>query len=81
MLTGIECAGKPFPSFLMLLINKRKVLIMGYIGHSALRTYVWGERAFTDEATEDEVRKMQTIVKEAVDAGAIGFSTSGRPII
>jgi N-acyl-D-aspartate/D-glutamate deacylase len=48
----------------------------GYIGHSALRTYVMGERAFSDAASEDDVRKMQHLVKEAVQAGAIGFSTS-----
>ena len=48
----------------------------GYIGHSALRTYTMGERAFEQEASEDEVKHMQALVKEAMHAGAIGFSTS-----
>ena len=80
MLTGIEWRWETFPEFLDAVDQQAKgINYAGYIGHSALRTYVMGERAFTDEATEDEVRKMQTIVKEAVDAGAIGFSTSRTP--
>ena len=30
----------------------------GYMGHCALRTYVMGQRAFTDEATEDDLKAM-----------------------
>ncbi len=42
----------------------------GYMGHCALRTYVMGQRAFTDEAREDDLARMVHLVKEAVDAGA-----------
>ena len=35
-----------------------------------------GERAFSEEAGEDDTRRMQALVKEAIHAGAIGFSTS-----
>ena len=35
-----------------------------------------GERAFTDQATEADVKMMCHVVKEAVQAGAMGFSTS-----
>ncbi len=77
MLEGIEWSWESFPEFLDAVDNLPKgINYAGYIGHSALRTYVMGERAFTDEATEDDVRGMQNIVKEAVNAGAIGFSTS-----
>src|SRR5262249_9817995 len=48
----------------------------GYIGHSALRTYVMGERAFSEAATEGDLKRMCQVVQEAVRAGAIGFSTS-----
>ena len=47
----------------------------GYIGHSALRTYVMGERAFSEQATESDLLKMKKVQK-ALLAGAIGFSTS-----
>jgi N-acyl-D-aspartate/D-glutamate deacylase len=46
------------------------------IGHSALRTWAMGERAFTDKASEDEVRLMEAEVRAAIRAGAIGFTTS-----
>ena len=45
-------------------------------GHSALRASVMGGRAFTDRATDDEVRRMRRAVQEAISAGAMGFSTS-----
>jgi N-acyl-D-aspartate/D-glutamate deacylase len=51
----------------------------GYIGHSALRTYVMGERAFESAATEDDVLAMRREVESALRAGAIGFSTSRSP--
>jgi len=46
------------------------------IGHSALRTWAMGERAFTEKATEDELRLMEGEVRAAIQAGAIGFTTS-----
>jgi N-acyl-D-amino-acid deacylase len=48
----------------------------GYIGHSALRDFVMGERAFTDKATDNEIATMRSEIKAALRAGAIGFSTS-----
>ena len=77
MLAGIDWTWESFPEFLDAVDNLPKgINYAGYIGHSALRTYVMGERAFTDEATEDDVKAMQALVKEAMGAGAIGFSTS-----
>jgi N-acyl-D-aspartate/D-glutamate deacylase len=46
------------------------------IGHSALRTYVMGERAFTETATADDVEAMERELMDALRAGAAGFSTS-----
>ncbi|MCB1748381.1 MAG: amidohydrolase family protein [Gammaproteobacteria bacterium] len=48
----------------------------GYIGHSPLRTFVMGERAFTEQASADDLARMCHEVQDAVRAGAIGFSTS-----
>ena len=48
----------------------------GYMGHCALRTYVMGQRAFTDAASEDDLARMVHLVKEAMAAGAHGFSTT-----
>ena len=45
-------------------------------GHSALRTHVMGERAFTDPATEQDLAQMKQAVRDAIQAGAMGFTTS-----
>ena len=77
MLEGIDWRWETFPEFLDVIDELPKgINYAGYIGHSALRTYVMGERAFSDAASEDDVRNMQQLVKQAVQAGAIGFSTS-----
>jgi N-acyl-D-aspartate/D-glutamate deacylase len=60
-----------------------------YVGHSALRTYTMGERAFSDEATPEDLAAMKRELRAAIKAGAAGFSTSrtsahqtpdGRPV-
>jgi len=48
----------------------------GYVGHSALRTYVMGERAFEEEATADDLVAMKRELASGVEAGAMGFTTS-----
>jgi N-acyl-D-amino-acid deacylase len=77
MLTGIDWQWETFPEFMDAVDRQPKgINYATYIGHSALRTYVMGERAFTDSATDDDVTKMSTLARQAVEAGAIGFSTS-----
>ena len=46
------------------------------IGHSALRTWVMGERAFTEDATDDDLEAMRRELRSALECGAIGFTTS-----
>ena len=77
MLAGIDWTWETFPEFLDTIDALPKgINYAGYIGHSALRTYVMGERAFTEPPTPDELETMCRLAKEAVTAGAIGFSTS-----
>ena len=77
MLAGIDWRWESFPEFLDAVEALPKgINYAGYIGHSALRTYVMGERAFSEAATEDDQKAMEGLVQEAVRAGAIGFSTS-----
>ncbi len=47
-----------------------------YVGHSALRTFVMGERAFEEEAGADDLAAMLAELGRGLDAGAMGFSTS-----
>ena len=46
------------------------------IGHSALRTWAMGERAFTDAATPEDLAAMERELGDALAAGAVGFTTS-----
>ncbi|MBI3992941.1 MAG: amidohydrolase family protein [Candidatus Lambdaproteobacteria bacterium] len=46
------------------------------LGHTPLRLYVMGEEATEREATDEEIRRMRALVREALEAGAIGFATS-----
>ena len=50
-----------------------------YIGHSNLRRWVMGEDATSREATADEVAEMRRMVREAMEAGASGLSSSAAP--
>jgi N-acyl-D-amino-acid deacylase len=46
------------------------------IGHSALRTFAMGERAFEEPATTDDLGVMERELRDALRAGAYGFTTS-----
>jgi N-acyl-D-aspartate/D-glutamate deacylase len=48
----------------------------GYVGHSALRTYAMGERAFSEPATAADLAVMKRELADALAAGAVGFTTS-----
>jgi N-acyl-D-aspartate/D-glutamate deacylase len=80
MEAGIEWTWTTFPEFLDTLDRLPKgINYSGYIGHSALRTYVMGERAFDQPATEDDLRAMERELRDAIRAGAMGFTTSRSP--
>jgi N-acyl-D-aspartate/D-glutamate deacylase len=77
MLAGIDWTWETFPEYLANVDRLPKAINYGaYLGHSALRMYVMGKRALTEKATEDDLTRMVAAVKEAVRAGAMGFSSS-----
>ena len=77
MAAGIDWTWETFPEYLATVERLPKAINYGmYIGHSALRMYAMGKRAFTEKATEDEMVSMADLVKEALRAGAMGFSSS-----
>jgi N-acyl-D-aspartate/D-glutamate deacylase len=80
MEAGIDWRWTTFPEFLDCLEALPKgINYAGYLGHSALRTFVMGERAFAEPATEDDLRAMEREVRDAIRAGAIGVTTSRSP--
>ena len=46
------------------------------IGHSALRIWAMGERAYDGHATADDLRAMERELRAALEAGAVGLTTS-----
>jgi N-acyl-D-amino-acid deacylase len=75
---GINWQWESFPEYLDALEKMPRALDVGaQIPHSALRTYVMGERGVThDEATQADIKEMIRLVDEGMRAGALGFSTS-----
>ena len=76
---GIEWGEwETFPEYIDYLGTKQYTLDVGtQIPHSAVRNYVMGERALRHEdATSDDLEAMSKIVREGLNAGALGFSTS-----
>jgi N-acyl-D-amino-acid deacylase len=75
---GIRWSWESFPEYLDALERMPRALDVGaQIPHGALRAYVMGERGARNEpATSDDVARMADLVREAMAAGAFGFSTS-----
>ncbi len=78
MTEGLPWDWETFPEYLDRLdAGKRDIDVAAYLPHSPLRVYAMGERGARQEAaTEDDLAKMRTLTKEAMEAGAIGFATS-----
>ncbi len=75
---GLEWTWESFPEYLDAIESKpRDVDVCALLPHSAVRVNVMGDRAVAFEpATPEDVAKMRAITKEAVEAGAVGVSTS-----
>src|SRR5579862_1048425 len=77
MEAGIKWAWETFPQYFDAVERTPKgINYAAYMGHSALRTYVMGERAFDSEANAEDLASMKREMRAAVRAGAIGFTTS-----
>src|SRR5579863_1567543 len=77
MEAGIKWSWETYPEYLDAVERTPKgINYAAYIGHSALRTYVMGERAFSREANAEDLDLMKREVRSAIRAGAIGFTTS-----
>jgi len=74
---GLTWDFETFPEYLDSVRRRGTMLnFTAYVGHSALRLYVMGDSAYERGATSDEIDQMCVIVREGIEAGAAGFSTS-----
>ena len=76
---GIEWEWEGFPEYLDAIEkNPHAIDIVAQLPHGALRAYVMGERGadHTERPTPEEVETMGRLAREAIAAGAVGFTTS-----
>jgi len=76
---GVTWDWESFPEYLDSIGKKNYAIDVGaMIGHGPIRSYVMGYDRCQgkEEATDIEIEKMAEITKEAIEAGALGFSTS-----
>ncbi len=75
---GIRWGWETFPEFLDFLDEQELAIDVGtQVPHGAVRGYVMGERGAKNEpATADDIAGMAHIVREGIEAGALGVSTS-----
>lgn len=75
---GIVWDWETFPEFLDALEKHQHVMDIGtQVPHGAVRGYVMGDRGAKNEpATPEDISAMAAIVKEGLEAGALGFSSS-----
>ncbi|GCD98959.1 N-acyl-D-amino-acid deacylase family protein [Embleya hyalina] len=75
---GMTWGWETFPEYLDVLERRTFAADIGVqIAHGAVRAYAMGERGARNEpATAEDIAAMAAIVTEAIEAGALGFSTS-----
>ncbi len=78
MTEGIPWNWETFPEYLdALQAREFDVDVAAQLPHSALRVYVMGERAASQEPpTAQDIARMRELTTEAIRAGALGVSTS-----
>lgn len=73
---GVTFRGGSLGDFLNGLEGRVGVNVGANVGHCAVRRYVMGDEASERTATDDEVAAMQSLVRDALSDGAIGFTSS-----
>jgi N-acyl-D-amino-acid deacylase len=78
IMDGLDWGWETYGDYLRVLGGRSLgVNVGGMVGHAALRYYVMGSRSLEDApATAEDIKAMSEVLAEAIDAGALGFSTS-----
>src|SRR6476660_3508594 len=76
VLRTVEFDWETIPQYIEKLDRNLGVNVGNLIGHTAVRYYVMGDECQKRTATDAEITAMQDIVRDAMRAGALGFSVS-----
>ena len=85
--TAFEWTWEDFAGYREALEKDLSINVAPLVGHSVIRLWVMGPAAQERAATDAEIRAMQDLLRECLEAGAVGLSTSfvdvdenGRPV-
>jgi len=73
---GVPWNWETFPQYMDALDQKLGVNVGALMGHTAIRLYAMGEASQERAANEDELELMRVVVKQGIEAGALGLSLS-----
>ena len=73
---GVPWNWETFADYLDALEGKVGVNAAFLVGHCALRRYVMGPDSVGNEASADQIAEMRQVLKESIEAGGLGFSTT-----
>jgi N-acyl-D-aspartate/D-glutamate deacylase len=76
---GVEWKWTSTAEYLSTLGTRLGINAAALIGHIAVRHYVMGEDAVERQATVEEIARMKQLVRQGMEAGAVGFSTNQNP--
>lgn len=73
---GVEWNWETFEEFVARIRQDLTINVAPLVGHSVLRLWVMGNESMYRTATDAEISQIQALLRECLDAGAIGLSTS-----
>ena len=76
---GVKWSWETIPEYLDSLDERLGLNVASLIGHSAVRRYVMGDASQERHARDDEIAAMKAIVREGIEAGAVGVSFERNP--
>src|SRR5258708_17031446 len=76
VLRTIDFDWETIPQYMDKLDRKLGVNVGTLIGHSTVRHYVMGGACQERDANDDEIKAMQAVVRDGMEAGALGLSVS-----
>jgi N-acyl-D-aspartate/D-glutamate deacylase len=71
---GVPWTWETFPEYMGAIGQRLGVNVGTLVGHSAVRLYAMGEQCSDRPATDIELEAMRRVLREAIDAGALGLS-------
>ncbi|MEQ9505776.1 MAG: amidohydrolase family protein [Hyphomonas sp.] len=73
---GVVWDWESFSEYITRIRKGLAINVAPLVGHSVIRLWVMGDAAMERTATPDEIAGMQDVLRECLDAGAVGLSTS-----